>query len=82
MYYHIIEHNLQRIQQEMIKNVRYLHVKYRYFCNFANLTKNLIKCILCTEHSKFDGELTNDNINTQAGIFVMMMIMPMMTYDG
>jgi hypothetical protein len=41
-----------------------------------------LKCILCTEHSKFAGELTNDNNNTQAGIFVTMMIMSMMMYDG
>lgn len=39
--------------------------------------KTYFKCILYTEYSKFAGELTNDN-NTQAGVFVRMMIMSMM----
>ena len=54
-------------------------------CFFAILQtwlKTYFKCILCTKHSKFAGELTNDNNNTQAGIFVRRMIMPMMMYDG
>jgi hypothetical protein len=50
-------------------------------CFFAILQtwlKTYFKCTLRTEHPKFAGELTTDNINTQAGIFVMMMMM----YDG
>ena len=52
-----------------------------FFGILQTCLKTYLKCILTTEHSKFAGKLTNNNNNTQAGVFVTMIMPTMMMYE-